>query len=216
MFHGSLILLPVCRNILAFARDLPVLRHIMPVDKNIHFHKIVAWTMVLFTCIHVGAHMANFHVVEKWQILGPDQTAIGILTGTWAGITGMIMLCCMALMVTSSLSFVRRASFELFWYTHHLSIPFIIALCFHSNGCFVKQSVVGVNGEETTRCKPYGSWRLAVVGLVLYTIERLIRVLRSRKTTFITKIVQHPHQTIELQFRKDDFSFRPGTCFGVD
>lgn len=48
-----LILLPVCRTIMRFIR--PKIRFI-PLDENIWMHRQLAYSMLLFTIIHTGAH----------------------------------------------------------------------------------------------------------------------------------------------------------------
>ena len=52
-FDVTLILLPMCRNILRFIR--PKLRF-LPLDENVWFHRQVAYALLLFTIIHVSAH----------------------------------------------------------------------------------------------------------------------------------------------------------------
>lgn len=52
-FDVILILLPVCRNLISFARNTP-LGTIIPFDKNITFHKVIAWSIVLFSWIRMN------------------------------------------------------------------------------------------------------------------------------------------------------------------
>ncbi|CAI8022398.1 Cytochrome b-245 heavy chain, partial [Geodia barretti] len=59
----------------------------------------------------------------------PDPITICFVTA--AGITGHIITIALFLMVTSSLEFIRRSYFEVFWYTHHLFIVFLVGLAFH-------------------------------------------------------------------------------------
>lgn len=49
-FDVILILLPVCRSLVSFFRNTP-LGTIIPFDKNITFHKFIAWSIVLFSWI---------------------------------------------------------------------------------------------------------------------------------------------------------------------
>lgn len=49
-FDIILILLPVCRNLMSFLRGTG-LGSIIPFDKNITFHKFIAWSVVLFSWI---------------------------------------------------------------------------------------------------------------------------------------------------------------------
>jgi hypothetical protein len=80
---GSLILLPVLRNVLCYIR--PKLRS-LPLDQNIFFHKQVAYSIVFWAMVHTTAHYVNFYNVEAtqarpvkaWQI---HYTEIGGITG---------------------------------------------------------------------------------------------------------------------------------------
>eukprot|EP00158_Paraphelidium_tribonemae_P004246 Partr_v1_DN26657_c0_g1_i1_m69449 putative NADPH- oxidase len=201
MVQGTLILLPVCRNIIGLLMQIKFLRSSIPFDKNLHFHKIVAWTMAAFVAVHVVSHCFNFRMVEALGILD-GRSAINILWTHPAGFTGIIMLSCMFLMYTSALEPMRHASFEIFWYTHHLAIPFFGAYLSHSFGCFVRRR--WPDGQYT--CKPYYSYFAALPGLIIYFIERCLRAYRSNVETRLTKIVGHPSDTIEIQFRKTGFT----------
>ena len=203
MFHGFLITLPVCRNIIALLLRIPFLRHWISFDKNIHFHKIVAWTMLAFTGVHTIAHVINVREVEVKgvTITKEGNTAMYLLWTHPAALTGIFMLFCMLMMYTTALAPIRRQSYELFWYVHHLSIPFLVALCVHAVGCFVKR------GDST--CKPYNVWQLAIIGLGIYILERVLREYRSRQMTYITKVVRHPSNVVEIQFRKNNLAYLP-------
>jgi NADPH oxidase len=50
---GSLILLPMCRNLFRWIR--PKLRF-LPLDETQWFHRQVAYSMLFWTCVHVLAH----------------------------------------------------------------------------------------------------------------------------------------------------------------
>jgi NADPH oxidase len=152
MLQAMLIFLPVCRNILALLRQVKWMRKVITFDKNIHFHKVIAWTMLIFTAVHSFAHLVNFYWVErlKMTILKKNNSALFLLWNHPAGYTGVILLSIMFLMYTSSLHPIRRQCFELFWYIHHLAFPFMVTLCLHPIGCFVKR--------RDGNCKPYGTW----------------------------------------------------------
>ena len=63
-FNCGIILFSVCRNIITLLRST-FLNRFVPFDKNITFHKAIAWTILLFTCVHVGAHYFNFLGLQK-------------------------------------------------------------------------------------------------------------------------------------------------------
>ncbi len=121
----------------------------------------------------------------------------------WAGLTGHIMILIMFLMYTSAKKQVKTKNFELFWYTHHLFIPFYISLFFHAFGCFVKSVDTGI-------CKGYNSNYYTIPAFFIYLSERLLRIYRSTQPTRLTKVIEHPGNVIELQIEKPSLLYKPG------
>ena len=73
-----LILVVVCRNLISLLRA-SALNRLVPLDKNITFHKTVGVAIVVFTLIHTFAHFNNFR--RLWSGTGtgssPAQLAWG-------------------------------------------------------------------------------------------------------------------------------------------
>lgn len=109
---------------------------------------------------------------------------------------------------------IRQQSFETFWYTHHLFIVFFLAFYTHATGCFVRDSVEPYSpfaGKQFwNHCIGYQGWRFTLVSGALYLGERLWREIRSRRPTEITKIVRHPYNAMEIQFKKPSMKYRSG------
>jgi NADPH oxidase len=141
------------------------------------------------------ANRISFFNVEKNQIR--PETAIQIHYTQAGGITGHIMLLCMLLMYTTAHARIRQQSFETFWYTHHLFIPFMLGLYTHATGCFVRDSTDPFSpfaGEAFwSHCLGYEGWRWELWGGGIYLIERLYREIRARRQTEITKVIRHPY-----------------------
>lgn len=141
------------------------------------------------------ANNGSFFNVERTQIR--KQTAVQIHYTQVGGITGHVMLLCMLLMYTTAHAKIRQQSFETFWYTHHLLIPFMLGLYTHATGCFVRDTVdpfspfAGANFWG--HCIGYEGWRWELWGGGLYLIERLYREIRSRRDTKIVRVVRHPY-----------------------
>ena len=137
----------------------------------------------------------SFFNVEKAQLR--PVTAIEIHYTEAGGITGHVMLLCMLLMYTTAHHKIRQQSFETFWYTHHLFIPFLLGLYTHATGCFVRDTpkpfspFAGANFWN--HCIGYEGWRWELWGGGLYLIERVYREIRCRRETEITKVVKHPY-----------------------
>jgi NADPH oxidase 1 len=142
----------------------------------------------------------SFFNVEKTQIR--KETAIQIHYAQAGGITGHIMLLCMLLMYTTAHHKIRQQSYETFWYTHHLFIPFLLGMYTHATGCFVRDTVDPFSpfaGKDFwDHCIGYEGWRWELWAGGLYFTERVYREIRSRRETKIMKVVRHPYGNYTL------------------
>ena len=159
-----------------------------------------------------AADIHSFFNVERNQIR--PGTAVQIHYTQAGGITGHIMLFCMLLMFTTAHAKIRQQSYETFWYTHHLFIPFLLALYTHATGCFVRDSVQPFSplaGQPFwTHCIGYQGWRWELWGGGLYLFERIYREINSRRPTKITKVIRHPYDAMEIQFSKPSMKYKAG------
>ena len=148
-----------------------------------------------FCLLAKNTNSYSFFNIERYQIR--KLAAVQIHYTEAGGITGHIMLLCMLLMYTTAHAKIRQQSFETFWYTHHLFIPFLLALYTHATGCFVRDSTSPYSpfaGENFwDHCLGYEGWRWELWGGGLYLLERLYREIRSRRETKIVKVVRHPY-----------------------
>ncbi|KYQ88705.1 superoxide-generating NADPH oxidase flavocytochrome [Tieghemostelium lacteum] len=198
---SAIILIPVLRNFLSWLRGTFINNYI-PIDKNIIFHRFVAWVIAFATFMHVMAHYSNFRAiststVEKVADLHLDTvpTASYLAFRSLAGWTGHVVVVAMVLMYTSAIESIRRPMFETFWYTHHLFIVFFGLLCVH-----------GLSG----RLEPASYWKWVIGPCGLYILERIIRVARSKKTTMLLMAKQHPSRVIEVRMKVNGFKYKPG------
>ncbi|KAF9936196.1 hypothetical protein BGZ67_002592 [Mortierella alpina] len=213
----GLILFSVCRNLISLLRST-FLNDIVPFDKNILFHKTIAWSIVFFSVVHTVSHYVNYYRLENVQLAAQEQAtssaqvgkkadtaaavappmtarAMALLTGP--GLTGHLLVLLLFLMVTASTERVRRKGFETFWYTHHLFVFFFITLMYHGAFCFIR-------ADTPPYCKTSpGSYKFVLVSLFFYILERTAREIRARKPTSITKIVLHPSKVVEVQIQKE-------------
>uniref|UniRef100_A0ABM5FY60 NADPH oxidase 2 n=1 Tax=Pogona vitticeps TaxID=103695 RepID=A0ABM5FY60_9SAUR len=157
-FNCMLVLLPVCRNLLSFLRGSSAccsVRVRRQLDRNLTFHKLVAWMIALHTKKlvdartkhegdiqaalsdlgdHEGESYLNF---ARKRLENPDGGFYVAFT-TLAGLTGVIITLCLILIITSSTKTIRRSYFEVFWFTHHLFVIFFIGLAIHGAGQIVR------------------------------------------------------------------------------
>ncbi|KAI0943022.1 hypothetical protein AcW1_002763 [Taiwanofungus camphoratus] len=206
----AFILLPVCRNFISLLRRTP-LNHYIPFDKNITFHKAVAWSIVFFSAVHILAHMVNF---ARLAFADPDATTPGtrfvvfLIANftTGPGVTGWIMTAALAIMVWYAMEKRRRAHFEWFWYTHHLFIIFFLNWQLHGMFCMIQPDRAPFCSWNTIGV----FWRYWLVGGLIFTFERILREVRSRHRTYISKVIQHPSNVMEIQIKKEKTTTRAG------
>ncbi|GAA5843443.1 hypothetical protein JCM5353_006964 [Sporobolomyces roseus] len=199
---GLFIILPLLRNLIRFVR--PWLGLLIPLDENVWFHRQFAYSILFWTVVHTTSHYVNMINVEGTQVR--KETAWAIMYTQPGGFTGHVMLLIMLLMYTTAHHKIRKQCFEAFWFTHHLAILFLIALYFHAIGCFVRGALPG----QPVKCLGYSSWTWCVGGGILHAIERLIRVIRSRRATKLIAVLQHPSGTLELRFSKPSMRYKAG------
>ncbi|XP_036381059.1 cytochrome b-245 heavy chain-like isoform X1 [Megalops cyprinoides] len=184
-FNCLLILLPVCRNLLSLVRGSFMCcgRSMRKqLDKNLTFHKLVAYMIGLMTAVHTIAHLFNVEwynnsrqglydnlsttlsSLEDDEDEDDDETYLNPIRSTSitptyfafttiAGLTGVIITLALILIITSSMEVIRRSYFEVFWYTHHLFIIFFAGLVFHGAGRIVRGQVATDPPHNFTVCK---------------------------------------------------------------
>ncbi|CAO1605491.1 hypothetical protein XANCAGTX0491_009008 [Xanthoria calcicola] len=206
---GAIIVLPMCKNVLRWIR--PKVR-ILPLDESQWFHRQVAYSLLFWTILHVSAHYVNFFNVERSQIR--KETAVQIHYTQVGGITGHVMMLCMLLMFTTAHAKIRQQSYETFWYTHHLFVPFLLALYTHATGCFVRDTTLPYSpfagSPFWNHCIGYEGWRWELIGGGIYIMERIYREIQSRRPAKIMKVVRHPYDAMEIQFSKRSMKYKAG------
>ncbi|KAL9625073.1 MAG: hypothetical protein Q9160_000802 [Pyrenula sp. 1 TL-2023] len=192
----------VCRTLISLARQTP-LNGIIQFDKNITFHKLVAYSIVFFTWVHTIAHWNNFAQLAAQQGLGfKGWLLANFVTGP--GWSGYVMLIALMAMLLTSIEKPRRANYERFWYTHHLFIIFFVFWSVHGAFCMIKP-------DSPPFCSNIGVFYLFWGwGAGVYLLERILREIRGRHKTFISKVVQHPSNVCEIQIKKENTKTRAG------
>ncbi|KAJ1969730.1 hypothetical protein IWQ62_000432 [Dispira parvispora] len=201
-FDCAFILLLVSRNMLSYLRSTFISQYIT-IDKNIHAHKIVAWTIAFMTVLHVSGHVFNMSGLAASL---PEGTAT--FASLWfltpAGATGNLMVLILIIMFGTAVAKVRRMNFELFYYTHHLFIAFYILMLIHGGFCEIK-----ADNEPVCRGHP-DFWKFLMIPGIVYIGERLIREIRGRQPAQIIRVIQHPSRVVQVQIRKPTLRAKTG------
>ncbi|KAK6135252.1 hypothetical protein DH2020_031024 [Rehmannia glutinosa] len=125
-----------------------------------------------------------FFPMLKWNKVGVSNVAgeVALLSG-------------LAMWITSS-SFVRRQLFELFFYTHHLYVVFVLFFVLH----------VGFSYS----C-------IMLPGFYLFLIDRFLRFLQSQQSVRLISARVLPCQAMELNFSKDPrLTYNPSSIMFIN
>lgn len=134
---------------------------------------------------------ANNYTTSEW-LFTSRPGLFGLIPG-WANPTGFVLFTIILIMSICSQPFVRRGgSFEIFYWTHLLYVPFWVCLVFHG---------------------PNFIWWFIVPGFV-FTIERILRLVWMRSNhgrTYISSGLLLPSKVTHLVIKRPvHFCFRPG------
>ncbi|XVE57969.1 hypothetical protein DITRI_Ditri04bG0132000 [Diplodiscus trichospermus] len=220
-FNMALILLPVCRNTITWLRSTK-LGLFLPFDDNINFHKTIAAAIVIGVILHAGNHLAcdfprliNSSTYDKFlshDFGSHKPTYIDLVKGA-EGVTGILMVICMAIAFTLATKWFRRnliklpkpfdriTGFNAFWYSHHLFVIVYVLLIIH--GVFLY--LVHIWYRKTT-------WMYLAVPVLLYAGERTLRFFRSGfYAVRLLKVAIYPGGVLTLQMSKPpQFRYKSG------
>jgi len=199
---AAVILFPVCRNLISYLRQTPI-NTIIPLDQNIEFHKAIGWSILFFTIVHTVSHWINFYRLAVATNGGIVMwLKLNFISGP--GATGYVMLIALIVMVCTAAEKPRRAHFNRFWYFHHLFVPFFGAWAFHGAFCMIQP-------DREPKCKDIASfWKYWIASGTIYIGERILREIRARHTTYISKVVMHPSKVVEIQVKKEHITTKAG------
>ncbi|KAL9012526.1 MAG: hypothetical protein Q9173_002719 [Seirophora scorigena] len=201
-FDIAILIIPICRNLISLLRQTP-LNGIIQFDKSISFHKLVAYSIVLFAWIHTIAHWNNFAQLASKNNLGFKGFMLANVA-TGPGWSGYVMLTVLMVMLVTSLERFKTKNHERFWYSHHLFVIFFLFWSVHGAFCMIKTDVAPF-------CSGTGTfWQYWMCGGFLYLVERMLREVRGRHKTFISKVIQHPSNVVEIQIKKEHTKSRAG------
>ena len=114
------------------------------------------------------------------------------------------MLFALMAMLFTSLEKPRRANYERFWSMHHLFIVFFGFWSIHGAFCMIKP-------DSAPFCSGIGVfWKFWMWGGFVYLIERILREVRGRHETVVSKVIQHPSNVVEIQIKKAHTKLRAG------
>ncbi|XP_010533458.1 PREDICTED: ferric reduction oxidase 8, mitochondrial isoform X2 [Tarenaya hassleriana] len=166
----ALLLLPVLRGLSVFR-----LWNIQ-FEASVKYHIWLGTAMIFFAMFHGGSilfiWLVSHHFEDeiwRWQRTGRIYLA------------GLIALVMGLLMWITSLPQIRRKKFEVFYYTHHLYIIFLVFFLFHA-------------GDR------HFYWVLP--GIFLFGLDKVLRTVQSRTESYVLSASLFPCNAIELVIPK--------------
>ncbi|XP_010261399.1 PREDICTED: respiratory burst oxidase homolog protein A [Nelumbo nucifera] len=222
-FNMALILFPVSRNTITWLRSTK-LALFLPFDDSINFHKTIAAAIVVGVILHAGNHItcdfprlihASSGEYEGYlrDDFGDHKPTYGKLVRGVEGITGILMVLCMAVAFTLAtrwfrqsrvslpMPFHRLTGFNAFWYSHHLLAIVYTLLVVHGTFLYLVHKWY----LKTT-------WMYLAVPVLLYAGERILRFFRSGfYSVRLLKVTIYPGNVLALQMSKPaQFQYKSG------
>ncbi|XP_077154669.1 NADPH oxidase 4 isoform X1 [Ranitomeya variabilis] len=149
-FNCSLVLLPMCRTLLALVRRSKKIvsrktRRLLHKYKS--FHAACGIAICVFSAMHVGAHIINadnfsINYNTEYEALNvaryKNEDPRKIIFTSVPGLTGVFMVLILFLMSTASTASIRASNFDIFLHTHNLFFIFYVLLLVHASGGVLK------------------------------------------------------------------------------
>ena len=190
----AIFLFPVCRTLISFLRGSPF-NLFTRKGSEISFHVVASWFMVFFAWVHAVAYWVKFgHEASK-----NDQgfkTFLLLNFSTGPGLSGHIMLLIITIIAATSTGYARTAKWGTFCAFHHLYILLFVLWAIH--GAFVMTHI----SETAPWTKVATFWQYWICGGTACLLEKVLREIRSRHKSHVSKVIRHPSNVVEIQMKK--------------
>lgn len=153
--------------------------------------------------MHAFAHWINYAQLVSENGQGPKGFFLACFT-TGRGWSGHILLFSLMLIAITSIERVRIMKWQRFWSTHHLFILVFVFWSIHG-AISTTNTDRSMTGTGTTTFRQY--W---LSGGLIYLVEIVLREVRGRHKTHISKVVQHPSNVVEVQIKKMQTAVKVG------
>ncbi|XP_019105285.2 ferric reduction oxidase 8, mitochondrial isoform X2 [Beta vulgaris subsp. vulgaris] len=184
----------ICLAFLLFPilRGLSVFRLLgIQFEASVRYHIWLGTMLIFFAILHGagtlfiwGINQQILNQIWNWQKEGRIYLA------------GVIALVTLLVIWISSLPFVRRRKFDVFFYMHHLYVVFLVFFLFHA-------------GDR--------HFYMVFAGVFLFVIDKLLRMIQSHPKTRILSVRIFPSKIIELTFPKDpSLSYTPTSIIFIN
>lgn len=159
-FNSALVLIFASRRVITWLRST-FLNMVVPFDKAMPlFHSVIGHVLVVAGALHTLGHGINYIVL---RLKSPGFNGYTSLLGS-----GIFLLMILIIIRVTVMRWFKKKKFEIFYYAH--------------NVCFVLYfAFIIVHGHNNGKMS---SWKFVVAPLVIYTIDRLSRLLSGNVSKF--------------------------------
>lgn len=206
-FTFSLLLLTMLRNTITFLRGT-FLNLYAPFDSMVSFHKVVAWTALFFTSMHIIGYGFNFYhlatqptkylcVFQSVVFRADFQPTFSFwLFGNVTGFTGILLVLIICIIYVFATQTARRLIFNAFWLSHKLIVVMYVLTILHGAFMIVQ--------------KP--AFYLYFVGpAILFTIDKMVSLSRKRIEISIVRAENLASDVTFIEFKRPPrFEYKSG------
>ncbi|BFG32481.1 hypothetical protein CerSpe_187550 [Prunus speciosa] len=146
-------------------------------EASVRYHIWLGTAMIFFATFHGASTLFVWgvsHYIQE-EIWEWQKTGRIYLAGEICLVTGLVIW-------ITSLPQIRRKQFEIFYYTHHLYMVFLVFFLFHA-------------GDR--------HFYMVFPGIFLFGLDKLLRIIQSRPETCILSARIFPSKAIEFILPKD-------------
>ena len=208
MWTYSVLLITMSRNFITYLRETSF-NYYVPFDSYITFHKIVAFTGLLFTIMHCIGHGLNFYHIstetasdlscifrEVYYRTHYLPSFLYWLFLTMTGFAGFILTLITIVIFVFATQYARRYAFQAFWFTHHWYVIFYIFMFLHGSGRLVQDPL-------------FGNFFLGP-GIV-YALDKIVGVSRKKTSVSVVRADMLPSGVVALHMKRPTgFEFKAG------
>ncbi|CAN6461951.1 unnamed protein product [Victoria cruziana] len=147
-------------------------------EESVKYHKWLGHIVMAIFTVH------GICFITIWTYSNNLQKTLEWANDDVSNVAGELALFFGLCMWITTLPFIRRKMFELFFYTHQLYVLFVAFFVFHAGS---------------------GVLYMFLPGLYLFTVDRFVRFMQSRQSVQLVSARVLPCEAVELSFSK-----RPG------
>ncbi|XP_052805242.1 dual oxidase-like isoform X3 [Mya arenaria] len=206
-FCFSLLLLTMLRNTITFLRET-FLNLYAPFDSIVSFHKVIAWTALFFTAMHVIGYGFNFYhlATQPTKYLCIFDTVVFRADiqptfnfwffGNLTGFTGLLLVIIICIVYVYATQLVRRLIFNAFWLSHKLIGVMYVLTILHGASMIVQKPMFYV---------------YFVIPAILFTIDKMISLSRKRMEISIVRAENLASDVTFIEFKRPPrFEYKSG------